>query len=288
MTASHDFSGYHVFVTGAGSGIGAAIARAFAAAGARVSLAGRRRAPLEQTCAALPNGAGLVLDGFDVTNADAIARGLKVAREKFGPVDILVNNAGEAPSAPFEKTDLAMWSHTISVDLTGVFLVTQAALPDLKKKGAGARILNVASTAGLKGYAYVTAYCAAKHGVTGYFDALRAEVETAYGIKVTTIFPGSVRTAVAANALNADGTVRGVSDVNIDNGIPADVAAAQILAGLNAGEREIVVAEGVEAGALELRRADPATLFAFTAAEGARLAAARAEGQGPEPAKVNT
>jgi len=198
----NEFSGRHVLVTGAGSGIGAAIARSFAAAGARVSLAGRRRAPLEAVATALPAGASLVLADFDVTKADAIAEGLRVAREKFGPVDVLINNAGDAPSAPFDRIDEAMWAHTIGVDLTGVFLVTQAVLPDLRKKGAGARIINIASTAGLKGYAYVVAYCAAKHGVIGMTRALALELART-GVTVNAICPGFTDTPLVQRSVDA-------------------------------------------------------------------------------------
>lgn len=168
-------AGRHALVTGAGSGIGAAIAMTLAKAGAKVTLAGRRRQPLEDVAAAI-GGDCLVLDGFDVTQPDAIAKGMETARATFGPVSILVNNAGEAPSASFEKTTLDMWSHVLSVDLTGVFNVTQATLADLKAYGAGARIINIASTAGMTGYAYVSAYCAAKHGVIGMTRALALEL----------------------------------------------------------------------------------------------------------------
>jgi len=201
MTGS-EFSGRHVLVTGAGSGIGAAIARAFAERGARVALAGRRRAPLGELAAALPAGASLVLADFDVTDANAIAAGLAVSRKKFGPVDILVNNAGDAPSAPFDRIDHAMWAHTIGVDLTGVFLVTQAVLPDLRKRGAGARIVNIASTAGLKGYAYVAAYCAAKHGVIGLTRALALELARA-GVTVNAVCPGFTDTPLVQRSVEA-------------------------------------------------------------------------------------
>ncbi len=122
---SRPLSGRHALVTGAGSGIGAAIAAALAQAGASLSLAGRRREPLERIAGTIGASQANVIDGFDVTDAAAIERGLQSARARFGPIDILVNNAGEAPSAPFEKTDADLWSRVIAVDLTGVFLVTQ-------------------------------------------------------------------------------------------------------------------------------------------------------------------
>jgi NAD(P)-dependent dehydrogenase (short-subunit alcohol dehydrogenase family) len=193
-------SGHHALVTGAGSGIGAAIARALASAGANVTLAGRRREPLDTLAGELDASRVFAVDDFDVTNADKIAAGLEKARKTFGPVSILVNNAGEAPSASFEKTTLDMWSHVLSVDLTGVFQVTQAVLPDLKARGEGARIINIASTAGLSGYAYVSAYCAAKHGVVGLTRALALELAKK-GVTVNAVCPGFTDTPMVARSL---------------------------------------------------------------------------------------
>ena len=200
MSAPRPLAGRHALVTGAGGGIGSAIAQALARAGAQVSLAGRRRAPLDEVAALLPAGTAQVIDGFEVTDPDAIDRGIGLARERFGQVSILVNNAGEAPSAPFEKTDLALWNHAISVDLTGVFLVTQKALPDLLQSGAGARLINVASTAGLAGYPYVAAYCAAKHGVVGLTRALALEYARS-GLTVNAVCPGFTETPLVERAV---------------------------------------------------------------------------------------
>jgi NAD(P)-dependent dehydrogenase (short-subunit alcohol dehydrogenase family) len=181
--------GRHALVTGGGTGIGAAIAEALGGQGARISLAGRRREPLEATAARLT---GACVIEADVTREEDTATMVARARAEHGAIDIVVANAGAAESRPAARIDRDHWQRMLDVNLTGAFLTVQSALADLTRAGAqdgGRRVVLVSSTAGLKGYSYVAAYCAAKHGAVGLMRALAAELAPT-GVTVNAVCPG--------------------------------------------------------------------------------------------------
>ena len=192
-------SGRHAVVTGGGRGIGAAIAAALAAEGATVSVLGRDAARLAAQVAALGGDARAQAVTLDVSDEASVKSAFAAVRERFGRVDILVNNAGQAESAPLAKTDLALWQRMLAANLTGTFLCTREALPEMAARGAG-RVVNVASTAGLLGYAYVAAYCAAKHGVVGFTRAAALECAKT-GVTVNAVCPGYTETDIVGAAV---------------------------------------------------------------------------------------
>ena len=187
-------AGRHALVTGGGSGIGAAIVRRLASQGAMVTLAGRRQYALDEVAAHLPKALACATD---VTREDDCARLIERARKAFGPVDIVIANAGAADSQPFGRTDLASWQAALDVNLTGTFLTIRACLPDLLRRQqdeiALRRIVCIASTAGVKGYAYVAPYAAAKHGVIGLVRSLAAEFAQT-PLTANAVCPGYVET----------------------------------------------------------------------------------------------
>ena len=179
------FTGSHALITGAGSGIGSAIAMAFAASGAKVSLLGRNPTALQAVCSAIGTGLAVVAD---VTVEDEMARAIDQATLAHGPLDILINNAGAVTSAPFTKITSKVWNDTIAVNLTGAFYGCRHVLAAMLARRNG-RIVNIASTAGLKGYPNVAAYCAAKHGLVGLTRALAIEA-AGHGVTVNAVCPG--------------------------------------------------------------------------------------------------
>lgn len=188
--------GAHALITGGGTGIGAAIARALTAEGAKLTLVGRREQPLVQTSAGIE---GAAFATADVTDRGQVAAAFAAARAAHGPVTILVNNAGVAEAAPFAKVSEESWRRVIGVNLDALLHCCQAALPDLTAASAG-RIVTVASVAGLKGMAYSAPYVAAKHGAIGLTRALAAEFART-NLTVNAVCPGFTETDMVAQAV---------------------------------------------------------------------------------------
>jgi NAD(P)-dependent dehydrogenase (short-subunit alcohol dehydrogenase family) len=203
-------AGRYALVTGGGTGIGAAIAKTLARAGATVTICGRRLQPLQEVAAGESNIRAVMADVTDETSMTALYAQAETAGR---PIDIVVANAGMAESAPAHKTSLELWNQTLNVNLTGAFLSAKPALAGMRKRGFG-RIVFIASTAGLKGYAYVAPYVAAKHGVVGLTRALALETAAA-GITVNAVCPGFTDTAMLTDSIDriVETTQRSGADV---------------------------------------------------------------------------
>ena len=204
-------NGKTALITGGGRGIGREIALTFARHGARIAVAARTAEQVEQVASEIGNAAIALV--CDVADSESVTRMFSDLRERLGAADILVNNAGIAESATFVNTTDELWHRHLSINLSGTFYCTRAALPSMLKKGWG-RVINIASIAAKTGAPYVAAYAASKHGVLGLTRTLALEVATT-GITVNAICPGYVDTEMVT---------RGVEQITKKTGRTAEEA----------------------------------------------------------------
>ncbi len=196
----------HIVITGAGSGVGAAIARLLDQHGAKLTLLGRRVGAVEAVASSLRQAQALA---GDVTSQDSLREALDQAKTAFGPIDMVVANAGAVESIAFHKMSEADWQQCIAVNLSGCFNTFQACVDDMLLSGQGAMVA-ISSTAGLRGYPYVSAYTAAKHGVIGLVKALALEL-AGKNIRVNAVCPGYTRTPLLQGSIQRIADTTGCS-----------------------------------------------------------------------------
>jgi len=252
-----------VWITGGSSGIGEALALKFAAEGAKIVLSARREEALNRVREKCIDQ-GIVAENvlvlpLDVTDHESMPAAVDRVSAAFGRIDMLINNAGISQRSLCIDTDMSVYRKILDVDVLGQIALTKAVLPLMLEQKSG-HIAITASVAGKIGVPQRTGYCAAKHAVMGFFDALRAET-CHHGVLVTTITPGFIRTNISVNALKGDGSGYGKVDDDIAGGMDATRCAGVIMNGFRKGTPEIAVGEGMEMKALWLKRYFPRIVF---------------------------
>ncbi|MDQ6477388.1 SDR family oxidoreductase [Dyadobacter sp. LHD-138] len=249
-----------VWITGASSGIGEAIAMAFAKEGAKLVLTARRREELERVKVRtrLPDSSVLILP-MDVTEFDQANVAAAKIIQTFQRIDIMVHNAGVSQRSYIKDTDLDVYRKLMDVNFYSTVALTKAVLPYMIQQQGGHFII-ISSVAGKIGTIMRSGYNASKHALHGFYDSLRAE---SYhdNIKVTTVCPGYIRTNVSVNALNENGSKFGKMDVNQENGIAPEECARQILNAVKKDKKEIYIGGLKEVAAIYLKRFFPSLLF---------------------------
>jgi dehydrogenase/reductase SDR family protein 7B len=249
-----------VWITGASSGIGAALAHAFAREGAVLILSARRAERLEALRQALDRPDEVLVLPLDVSDPEAIQAAAEQALAWRGHIDILVNNAGISQRARIEETTMATFRKVMEVNFFGLVQLTGCVLPAMLARGQG-QVVNISSVAGYVSTPLRAAYAASKHAVRAYSDSLRAEV-AGRGLKVTVVCPGYIRTDISRAALLGDGSQKGEDDQVILAGQDPAITARGILDGVHRGRREIHVG-GKEIFAIYLQRLLPGLVAHF-------------------------
>ena len=253
------FADQVVWITGASSGIGEALAAAFAREGARLILSSRRTEELQRVAADCGGGSDRVrVLPLDLADTDTLPAKAREAEDQFGRVDILVNNGGISQRSPAKDTDLSVDRRIMEINFFSAVTLTRAVLPAMLARQAG-RIVVIGSVVGKFATPRRSGYAASKHALQGWFDALRAELRGS-GVGVTMVCPGLIRTNISRNALRADGSLYDRMDKAQENGMSAERCARAVLRATAAGRREIYPG-GPETWAVLLNRLFPG-LFA--------------------------
>lgn len=255
-----EFKDQVVWITGASSGIGEAAAYALSASGARLILSSRREAELERVKANCSNPANVKVFPLDLTDSDGLADKVPAAIALFGHIDIMMHNGGVTQRSLVAETDIAAHRLVMELDYFSYIILTKALLPHFLGRKSGHFVVT-SSVMGKIGTPMRSAYAAAKHALHGYFDCLRAEVSRE-GIHVTLLTPGYIRTAIYQSAVTGNGQKFGGASTEIDNGYPAEKAAAQILKAIKKGTYEPYIGRwGEEKLALLVNRFLPGLLI---------------------------
>ena len=250
------FENRTVWITGASSGIGQALAIQFADKGAKVILSSRRKNELERVGGMLKGGLDkhIVLP-LDLANSENLSNALAVYHEDLKHVDILINNGGISQRSFFVDTDLSVFRNLMEINYLGTVALTKYVLPTMLENKRGT-IVSISSVAGKVGSKLRTAYSGSKFAVVGFMDCLRAEV-SGNGIQCLTVCPGSINTQLAINALDGEGNAQNRNDKSIINGMKAEDCAKEIIKTINAGKDEVVIGKGISAMSPTIKRFFP-------------------------------
>lgn len=249
-----DFKDQVVWITGASSGIGAALAKEFRAQGAKLILSSRRADKLEEVKQACGGGADVIVLPVDLEKIETIKAAAEQAVAVFGKIDVLVNNAGITQRSLAKDTAIEVDERIMRLDYLAQVAATKGVLPSMLARKQG-RIVVISSVAGFVGTPYRSSYAAAKHALRGFFDSLRAEVHDA-GVRVTLVYPGYINTDITMNAVTGDGSQFGQMGEGQSAGMPAEACAKRIVKDIAAGKDESIVG-GKEVGAIYLKRFVP-------------------------------
>lgn len=256
-----DFNNKTIWITGASSGIGKALAEQLAAKGATLILSARNKEALTELNSRLGGKHHVVV--LDLAKPEQLLATMPDTLARLGRVDILINNGGVSQRSLFLENDFAVYRQLMEVNYFGLIALTKVVLPQMVQNGSG-MVVSISSVAGKVGSKFRTGYSGSKYAVVGFMDCLRAEVADK-NIHCLTICPGSIKTAIAHNSLNEQGIAQNKAEDSIENGMDVNKAVAQMIKAITVKKDEVVIGEGISGWAPTIKRFFPALFNRMTA-----------------------